>query len=819
MNGIKFLSIPIMAVCVVLAFSNCDELFPDNSSNSSGGSSHFRAVLSTADAFDITDTGAMLGGHIINAGNPPYQSRGVCYSESPNPTITSSCIQIPGSGLGDFFEYISWLQPNTWYYVRSYAINDAGVAYGSDKVFRTLESGSVVTGVVNLTATGVSATQIDLSWTNNTSDATEIYIDRSLNNYNWSTFAVLPPILMTFQDTGLTQGTLYYYRVYTSNGAGFSHYAYTSASTMSGSSGAPSAPSNVVATGVSSSQIDLAWTDNANDETGYRVERSPNNTAWTSIASSLAANSTMYQDTGLSPGTTYYYRVCAFNGNGDSGYAYGSAATSNAPAVLPTLTTSAATGITATGATLGGNITVAGTPAYTERGVCCATTQNPDTANKTAIPGSGTGSFSTTLGGLNPNTTYYVRAYATTAAETVYGNQVSFTTLTAVPAAPANLLATAISSSRIDLAWSGVAGATGYKVERSTSQSTGFTEIASAVTAGTSYQNTTGLSANTAYYYRVRAYNSNGNSSYSATVNATTLKSSYNNPAPVLSGPAGTVSANFTLTWTIGEMLVDNWSYFHLEYSTNNGPFEMLWTSAVGNLTPRSVVLTPSAPDAGKSFRYRIKIVSQYNGDVSPYSNIVTVNVSGSLSAATVNFNPTRVNEVRQIQINSSAANAVNGNPTAFYVGQNFNNTQVGTSIFYDYQEYQAYLYFDLNSQISGRNIKKATLKLYATTLADIKTHNYVVATVGASWNVTTLCWNNKPALYNPVGTSVCPGSTGWWEVDITDIVKSWANNSIANNGVAIYDNNQAPTSANVDFRTRFNNANQNLPVLTVEYQ
>jgi len=82
----------------------------------------------------------------------------------------------------------------------------------------------------------------------------------------------------------------------------------------------------------------------------------------------------------------------------------------------PTLTTAEASNITVTTATAGGNITDAGMPAYTERGVIYGTTTNTTVegnGTKIAVTGSGTGSFSANLTGLTAETTYYVRAYAT----------------------------------------------------------------------------------------------------------------------------------------------------------------------------------------------------------------------------------------------------------------------------------------------------------------------------------------------------------------------------------------------------------------------
>ena len=98
---------------------------------------------------------------------------------------------------------------------------------------------------------------------------------------------------------------------------------------------------------------------------------------------------------------------------------------------LPELTTNAATGITASSATIGGNITYAGEPPYIERGVVYSTTPNPTVANlKKIVAGTGKiegkGSFTAELTGLSANTTYYARAYAENIIDISYGEQVSF---------------------------------------------------------------------------------------------------------------------------------------------------------------------------------------------------------------------------------------------------------------------------------------------------------------------------------------------------------------------------------------------------------
>ncbi len=98
-------------------------------------------------------------------------------------------------------------------------------------------------------------------------------------------------------------------------------------SLIAGSSGpVPSAPSGLALSNVTTNSIDLAWTDNSNDENGFKIQRSLNNVNWSDIAT-VAANTTGYSNTGLSSNTTYYYRVNAFNANGSSGYSNTESAT------------------------------------------------------------------------------------------------------------------------------------------------------------------------------------------------------------------------------------------------------------------------------------------------------------------------------------------------------------------------------------------------------------------------------------------------------------------------------------------------------------
>ena len=132
--------------------------------------------------------------------------------------------------------------------------------------------------------------------------------------------------------------------------------------------------------------------------------------------------------TGLIPDTLYHVRAYATN---SAGTVYGNEITFTtlSNVTLPTVTTYDAINITQTTATSGGNVTSDGGDTVTARGVCWSTSPDPTLTNSYTIDGGGTGEFTSNLTGLIPDTTYYVRAYATNTVGTAYGIDVSFTTL------------------------------------------------------------------------------------------------------------------------------------------------------------------------------------------------------------------------------------------------------------------------------------------------------------------------------------------------------------------------------------------------------
>ncbi len=196
------------------------------------------------------------------------------------------------------------------------------------------------------------------------------------------------------------------------------------------------------------------------------------------------------------------------------------------PKTAPVVTTSSLSNITPTGVSCGGNVTDDGGAAVTSRGVCWSLNQNPSTSDNHSSDGSGTGSFTTTISGLMPGTTYYFRAYATNSVGTSYGSQVSTSTSATAPSVTTvtvNSITTSSASSGGAIPSNGGGEITQKGVCWGTAQNP--TVDANKTENGAGSQayasNITGLTPNTKYY--VRAYATNGaGTSYGSELSFTT---------------------------------------------------------------------------------------------------------------------------------------------------------------------------------------------------------------------------------------------------------------------------------------------------------
>ena len=247
---------------------------------------------------------------------------------SPDGTVWSPLATV-GRGVTTYAN--TGLSPSTTYFYSVRAFNAVGDSANSNTTSATTPA---VTAPSGLTATAVSMSQIDLAWTDNSTNEDGFRIERSPNGSAWSLLATVGPNLTAHSDAGLIPSTIYFYRIQAFNAAGDSPFSNTaSAATLSSPPTPPDAPSNLTASAVSSSQIDLAWTDNSTNEDAFHIERSPNGSSGWSQVASVGPNTTAYSDTGRSASTTYFYRIRASNAGGSS--AYSNTASATTPALDP----------------------------------------------------------------------------------------------------------------------------------------------------------------------------------------------------------------------------------------------------------------------------------------------------------------------------------------------------------------------------------------------------------------------------------------------------------------------------------------------------
>ncbi|HYO09422.1 MAG TPA: NPCBM/NEW2 domain-containing protein [Tepidisphaeraceae bacterium] len=336
------------------------------------------------------------------------------------------------------------------------------------------------------------------------------------------------------------------------DGTSFDHADWAGARLLSPSGPvAPAAPSGLAATPASTAQINLTWTDNASDEDGFRIERSLNGTdGWTEIGTA-AANATGYNDSAsLSGGAKYYYRVRAYKAGLNSPYTAVANATTQSVPTAP----AAPSNLVATAASHAQiDLTWADNSSNETGFVIERSLNGTDGWSVIATPAQNATSYSDSTG-LSAGTQYYYRVRATNGVGPSADSNVANATTQAAPtapAAPSNLSATAVSSPQINLTWADNSGnETGFIIERSPDGATGWAQVGTAAQNATSFANTTGLSAGTQYFYRVRATNAVGPSGDSNVASATTLSNAL--PTGWANGDIGAVGTAGGATFSGG---------------------------------------------------------------------------------------------------------------------------------------------------------------------------------------------------------------------------------------------------------------------------
>lgn len=395
----------------------------------------------TENVVAISYTSATVNASIADSGNEFIVAKGVCLSQSAVPDLNDT-VYLSEAGTGSYSTTLNQLAPSTTYYVRAFATNTDGTAYGEELSFSTkdLTVPTISTAVIsNITpATAISGGDI-------TDDGGTSILDRGLclslnsdptladNCVSEGVGAGNYIALMT----GLTSNTLYHVRAYATNDLGTSYgndLTFTTSLLQL---------ATVTTTAASAISYSTALSGgNVTSDNGAPV--ASRGICWATTSLPTVADSCYTeagglgsysrQLTGLASSTTYYVRAFAVN---DGGTSYGNEVSlTTLTMVAPVLTTKAVSGISSNLAGSGGVISTDGGAAITAKGVCWSLNPAPTTANSKTVDGTGDASYNSTLTGLNPLTSYYVRAYATNALGTAYGNEVSFTTTDLVNPGP-----------------------------------------------------------------------------------------------------------------------------------------------------------------------------------------------------------------------------------------------------------------------------------------------------------------------------------------------------------------------------------------------
>ena len=454
-----------------------------------------------------------------------------------------------------------------------------------------------------------SSSQINLAWTDSATNETGYYVERATSSAGpFSRIATLGAGSISYPSTGLASSTAYYYRLQAYNAAGTSAYSSTAVAVTPASVTVPAAPTGLSAAALSSSQINLTWTDSATNETGYYVEQAASSTGSFTRIATLGAGAVSYSNTGLAASTAYYYRVQAYNAGGSSSYSgIATATTAAAVTVPPAPLGLAATAVSASQIDLAWTDSSSSeTGYYVERATASA-----GPFSRIATLGAGAVSYPST--GLASSTAYYYRLQAYNAAGTSAYSSTAVAVTPAsvtVPAAPTGLSAAALSSSQINLTWSDSAtNETGYYVERAASSTGSFIRIATLGAGAVSYSNT-GLAASTAYYYRVQAYNAGGTSSYSGIATATTAAAVTVPPAPLGMTATAVSASQINLAWTDNSANEDG--YYVERATASAGPFSRIATLGAGAVSYPSAGLAAST-----AYYYRLQA---YNAAGHPYT-------------------------------------------------------------------------------------------------------------------------------------------------------------------------------------------------------
>ena len=389
-------------------------------------------------AHNILNGTAIFNGEIMSEGDPAYTERGFVYGLVPNPTIDDTKKVVSGSGKGAFSANISGLEEGKIYYIRAYATNAKGTAYGADVKLDCTASKPILTTneVTNIKISDGTATFVGNVESYGDLPCIERgFVYATVNNptIDDTKFVVSGNETGIFRKnvTNLEEGHIYYVRSFITNQK---ETVYGNEVTLNYVATMPTIKTNEVSSkniveGVASlsgtivSEGDLPYTERG---FVYSIVHNPTVDDTKIVASGNGLGEFNSKVSELEEGKIYYVRAFVTN---SKGVTYGNEVTLDFQPIKPiVITNPISTKSIAQGtAIISGSISNIGDPAYIKKGFVYAKTHYPtiDDATIIEVSGNGVGDFTYSLTELEIGSVYYVRSFATTKNETIYGSEVT----------------------------------------------------------------------------------------------------------------------------------------------------------------------------------------------------------------------------------------------------------------------------------------------------------------------------------------------------------------------------------------------------------
>lgn len=307
--------------------------------------------------------------------------------------------------------------PEGTYGYRVTAVNSAGASAYSNELVVNTPAMPVAPATPASIGASVNGGAVTVTWVDASTDESAFIVERSTSGGTFAVVATVGANISCYVDTAVAEGVVYGYRVSASNALGTSVPTSTASVLVPVTVPVPASGLSAVATTTS---VTVTWTDNATNETSYRLERSVNGGSYL-LWIVLGSNTTSYVDTAVTAGNTYSYRVVAAN---SAGYSVASN-TGSATVPVPMLVPAAPSSLACSSVTRNSIAVTWKDNASNETGFHVELSTNGSTWTRVATLGANVTGYTTT--GLRSNTSYYfrVRAYNNT------GSSAYTTTLTA----------------------------------------------------------------------------------------------------------------------------------------------------------------------------------------------------------------------------------------------------------------------------------------------------------------------------------------------------------------------------------------------------